>query len=69
MKSRIFPLPVNTPVEKLLTALELMDDDGNLLNPAALLFGKRPQKFFVTSEVKCAQFYADRVSKPMADHQ
>ena len=46
-----------------------MDDDGKLLNPAALLFGKRPQKFFVTSEVKCAQFYADRVSKPMADHQ
>ena len=68
-EKRQFPLPVNTPVEKLLTALELMDDDGKLLNPAALLFGKRPQKFFVTSEVKCAQFYADRVSKPMADHQ
>lgn len=68
-EKRQFPLPVNTPVEKLLAALELMDDDGKLLNPAALLFGKRPQKFFVTSEVKCAQFYADRVSKPMADHQ
>ena len=50
-------------------ALELLDDDGRLLNPAALLFGKRPQKSFITSEVKCAQFYADRVSKPMADHQ
>ena len=36
---------------------------------AALLLGKRPQKFFVASEVKCVQFYADRVSKPMADHQ
>ena len=68
-EKRQFPLPVNVPVEKLLTALELLDDDGRLLNPAALLFGKRPQKFFVTSEVKCAQFYADRVSKPMADHQ
>ena len=68
-EKRQFPLPVNVPTEQLLMALELLDDDGRLLNPAALLFGKRPQKFFVTSEVKCAQFYADRVSKPMADHQ
>ena len=68
-EKRQFPLPVNSSVEKLLTALELVDDYGNVLNPAALLFGKRPQKFFVASEVKCAQFYADRVSKPMADHQ
>ena len=68
-EKRQFPLPVNAPIEKLLMALELLDDDGKLLNPAALLFAKRPQKFFITSEVKCAQFYADRVSKPMADHQ
>ena len=68
-EKRQFPLPVNSSPEKLLTALELLDDEGRILNPAALLFGKRPQRFFVTSEVKCAQFYADRVSKPMADHQ
>lgn len=68
-EKRQFSLPVNSSVEKLLTALELIDDYGNVLNPAALLFGKRPQKFFIASEVKCAQFYADRVSKPMADHQ
>ena len=68
-EKRQFPLPVNVPIEQLLMALELLDDEGRLLNPAALLFGKRPQKFFITSEVKCAQFYADRVSKPMADHQ
>ena len=61
-EKRQFSLPVNSSVEKLLTALELIDDDGNVLNPAALLFGKRPQKFFVSSEVKCAQFYADRKS-------
>ena len=68
-EKRQFSLPVNSSAEKLLTALELVDDYGNVLNPAVLLFGKRPQKFFVASEVKCAQFYADRVSKPMADHQ
>ena len=68
-EKRQFPLPVNASPEKLLTALELLDDGGRILNPAALLFAKRPQRFFVTSEVKCAQFYADRVSKPMADYQ
>ena len=68
-EKRQLPLPVNSSPEKLLTALELIDDEGRILNPAALLFAKRPQRFFVTSEVKCAQFYADRVSKPMADYQ
>ena len=68
-EKRQFPLPVNSSPEKLLTALELIDDEGRIFNPAALLFAKRPQRFFVTSEVKCAQFYADRVSKPMADYQ
>ena len=68
-EKRQFPLPVNSSPEKLLTALELINDEGRILNPAALLFAKRPQRFFVTSEVKCAQFYADRVSKPMADYQ
>lgn len=68
-EKRQFPLPVNAAPQRLLTALELMDDEGRILNPAVLLFGKRPQKFFPSSEVKCAQFYADRVSKPMADHQ
>ena len=68
-EKRQFSLPVNSSPEKLLTALELIDDEGRILNPAALLFAKRPQRFFVTSEVKCAQFYADRVSKPMADYQ
>ena len=68
-EKRQFPLPVNSSPEKLLMALELIDDGGRILNPAALLFAKRPQRFFVTSEVKCAQFYAGRVSKPMADYQ
>ena len=51
-----------------------IDEEGKIASSEVFtnvqtLFGKRPQKFFVASEVKCAQFYADRVSKPMADHQ
>ena len=68
-EKRRWNIPANAAPMKVLTALELVDDKGDILNPAALLFGKRPQRHFLSSEVKCAQFYADRVSKPMADHQ
>ena len=68
-EKRRWNIPANAAPMKVLTALELVDDKGDILNPAALLFGKRPQRHFLSSEVKCAQFYVDRVSKPMADHQ
>lgn len=45
------------------------DDAGRIVNSAELLFGKKPQRFFISSEVKCMQFFADKVSKPMADYQ
>ena len=34
-----------------------------------LLFGKKPQKYFITSEVKCVQFYGNVVKKPMPAYQ
>ena len=57
------------PVATLLTHLNLIKEDGALANAAILLFGKNPQKYFINSEVKCAQFYGCEVEKPMADHQ
>ena len=33
------------------------------------LFGKRPQKYFITSEVKCVQFFGDVVEKPLPSYQ
>lgn len=57
------------PVVTLLTHLNLIKEDGALANAAILLFGKNPQKYFINSEVKCAQFYGCEVEKPMADHQ
>jgi predicted HTH transcriptional regulator len=47
----------------------LIDDKGRLANAAVLLFGKKPQKYFITSEVKCVQFYGNVVEKPMPDYQ
>ena len=52
-----------------LDALDLVDEQGRILNPAVLLFGKRPQHFFPCSEVKCAWFLTDHVEKPIEDHK
>ncbi|MDR0830365.1 MAG: DUF4062 domain-containing protein, partial [Prevotellaceae bacterium] len=53
---RAFPfLPNANPVE-VLTHLNLIQD-GGITNAAILLFGKNPQRFFITSEVKCALFF------------
>lgn len=66
---RNFPLPVETSPVSLLTHLDLIDDKGRLANAAVLLFGKKPQKYFITSEVKCVQFYGNVVEKPMPAYQ
>lgn len=66
---RNFPLPVETSPVVLLTHLDLIDDNGRIANAALLLFGKKPQKYFITSEVKCVQFYGNVVEKPIPAFQ
>lgn len=66
---RNFPLPVEISPVALLTHLDLIDSDGRLANAAVLLFGKKPQRYFNTSEIKCVQFYGDTVEKPMPAYQ
>lgn len=66
---RNFPLPMDTAPETLLKHLDLIDDKGRLANAAILLFGNKPQKYFITSEVKCVQFYGNVVEKPMPSYQ
>jgi predicted HTH transcriptional regulator len=66
---RDFKVTKNATSERILTSLGLINDIGRILNPAALIFGKNPQKHFITSEVKCVQFFANQVSKPLADYQ
>ena len=62
---RGFKMSVKAKPIELLTALELVDDEGRIANSAALLFGKRPQRFFPCSEVKCAWFLTYEVAKPI----
>ncbi len=56
-------------VEKILTSIHVLTDDGRLTNSAILLFGKDPQRFFRTAEVRCAQFYGTKVEKPIKNYQ
>jgi hypothetical protein len=65
---RGFPLPIDSTPENILTHLGLIS--GNrICNAAILLFGKRPQRYFITSEVKCAHFHGYDVVKPIPAYQ
>ena len=64
---RGFQLPLSAKPIDVLTALELVDDNGSIANSAALLFAKRPQHFCISSVVKCAWFLTEKVTKPIAD--
>jgi len=65
---RAFPLPVDSSPETILTHLNLMGS-GNVSNAAILLFGKLPQRFFISSEVKCAHFHGFDIVKPIPAYQ
>jgi predicted HTH transcriptional regulator len=43
--------------------------DGGPTNAAVLLFGKEPQRFLISSEVKCAHFHGTAVRKPIPFYQ
>ncbi|WP_419162885.1 DUF4062 domain-containing protein [Candidatus Palauibacter sp.] len=67
-RSRKFPLPEETPPADLLRHLNLLNR-GRLTNAAVLLFGKAPQRFLISSEVKCAHFHGTEVAKPIPSYQ
>ena len=67
-RSRQFPLPEETPPADLLRHLNLLYS-GRLTNAAVLLFGKAPQRFLISSEVKCAHFHGTAVAKPIPSYQ
>ncbi|PIE53429.1 transcriptional regulator [Candidatus Fermentibacteria bacterium] len=66
--TRGFPLDETTPKLDLLKHLDLLDEETPK-NAALLLFGEKPQKFFITSEVKCMMFYGNTVTKPIPSYQ
>ena len=68
-EKRHFPLNFEDGIEQIFSAIHVLTDDGRLTNGALLLFAKDPQRFFRTSEVRCAQFYGTKVEKPIRNYQ
>ena len=67
-KKRGFPFDRNTDIIRILTHLDLVK--GNrVTNAALLLFSDRPQRFFITSEVRCAHFHGLKATKPIPSYQ
>ncbi len=67
-KARGFPLPQEAEPIEVLTHLNLVDN-GKPTNAAMLLFGKQPQRFLMSSEVKCAHFHGIEAVKPIPSYQ
>ena len=65
---RQFPLPERTPPENLLEHLNLRNE-GRPTNAAILLFGRSPQRFIMSSEIRCAHFHGTEVAKPIPSYQ
>ena len=53
-EARGFDVPIRISIKETLERLELLDN-GKLTNTAILLFGKRPQKFFVQAIIRCGR--------------
>ena len=65
---RGFPLLIESSAETVLTHLNLLINN-RISNAAILLFGKQPQRFFTSSEVKCAHFHGTVITKPIPSYQ
>ena len=53
----------------ILIALNLATEAGRITNAALLLFAKNPQRYFVSSVVKCMVFPTNIMTKPILSHQ
>jgi len=67
-RERQFALAENTPPAEALAHLNLLDA-GQPTHAAVLLFGRQPQRFLITSEVKCMHFHGAEVRKPIPSYQ
>ena len=64
---RGYAIGPRTSTPKALAHLNLLDG-GKPSHAAVLLFGKKPQRFLITSEVKCMHFHGTEVRKPIPSY-
>lgn len=67
-KERKFRLKSGTPADAVLSHLNLLEG-AYPTNAAILLFGKKPQKFIPSAEIKCLHFRGVIVEKPIPSYQ
>jgi ATP-dependent DNA helicase RecG len=65
---RQYVLDEDMPIAKALAHLNLLEN-GVPNHAAVLLFAKEPQRFLLTSEVKCAHFHGTEIRKPIPSYQ
>lgn len=65
---RGYAIPPGTPLADALAHLNLLDGDAPT-HAAVLLFARAPQRFLLTSEVKCLHFHGTEVRKPIPSYQ
>ena len=65
---RAFPFTQDIDIKTILTHLNLIENE-RITNAAILLFGKKPQKYFICSEIRCAHFHGYDVQKHIPNYQ
>lgn len=63
-RAKGLPLPEGANTRELLEHLKLLNNE-RLTNAAVLLFGRAPQRFLMSSVIKCAHFHGTEVCKPI----
>ena len=66
---RGFPLSEETPIRGILEHLGMVGESGKPRRAAMMCFGKNPQKYAVSSGVKCIEWYGTERAKPMGDYK
>jgi ATP-dependent DNA helicase RecG len=61
---RQFPLPEKAPMAAVLTHLHLLCE-GQPTTAALLLFGRDPQRFLPSAEVRCMHFHGTEIQRPV----
>jgi len=61
---RQFPLPETAPLVDILTHLHLLCE-GQPTNASLLLFGRDPQRFLPSAELRCMHFHGTEIQRPV----
>ena len=61
---RQFPLPVKSPLVAVLTHLHLLCEEQPT-NASLLLFGRDPQRFLPSAELRCMHFHGTEIQRPV----